>query len=114
MEKPASIPIPVAADLAVSAASVARTEARTVTEQINHWARIGMQVERSRSLATRRLLSVVVGEAQFTTLNTDLRTEAHSIIDAHIAEQVAQQRFGSAARTAGHITASLDVEGNLN
>jgi hypothetical protein len=106
MAKTASIPTRVSADLAASAASVAPAEFRTVTEQINYWARIGMQVERSGSLAA-------AGEAQFSTLSAEERTAAHAIIDAQIAEQVAQQRFGSAARTAGQVTVSLDVDGQL-
>jgi hypothetical protein len=113
MAKTASIPTRVAADLAASAASVAPTEFRTVTEQINYWARIGMQVERSGSLATRRVLAVAAGEAQFSTLSSEERMAAHALIDAQIAERVAQQRFGSAARIAGQMTVSLDAEGNL-
>lgn len=113
MAKTASIPTRVAADLAASAASVATTEYRTVTEQINYWARIGMQVERSGSLATRRLLTVVSGEAQFSTLNPDERTAAHAVIDAQIEVRVAQQRFGAAARNAGQVTVSLDSDGKL-
>jgi ParD-like antitoxin of type II bacterial toxin-antitoxin system len=113
MAKTASTPTRVAADLAASAASVAPTENRTVTEQINYWARIGMQVERSGSLATRRLLAVAEGEAQFSTLNPGERTAAHAVIDAQIAMRVAQQRFGPDARTAGQTTVSIDDDGKL-
>ena len=72
-----------------------------------------MQVERSGSLATRRLLAVAAGEAQFTALSSEERTAAHAVIDAQIAAGVSQQRFGPAARTAGQTTVSLDSEGNL-
>ena len=113
MTKTASIPTRVAADLAASAASVAPTEDRTITEQINYWARIGMQVERSGSLASRRLLAVASGEAQFSTLTVDERTVAHALIDAQIAARASQQRFGPAARTAGQLTVSLDSDGHL-
>jgi hypothetical protein len=113
MVKTASVPTRVAADVAASAASVAPTEHRTITEQINYWARIGMQVERSGSLATRRLLAVAAGEAQFSALNPEERTAAHAVIDAQIAERGAQQRFGPVARTAGQMTVSLDEDGNL-
>jgi hypothetical protein len=64
-----------------------------VTEQINYWVRIGMQVERSGSLATRRLLAVAAGEAQLATLNSDERTVAHALIDAQIAARSEQLRF---------------------
>ena len=113
MAKSSSTPTRVAADLAASAASVAPTENRTITEQINYWARIGMQVERSGSLATRRILAVATGESQFAVLGTEERAAAHAVIDASIGLRVAQQRFGPDARKAGQTTVSLDKEGNL-
>lgn len=113
MAKGTSTPTRVAADLAASAASAAPIENRTITEQINYWARIGMQVERSGSLATRRILAVAAGEAQFSALDPEERTAAHAVIDARIGLRVAKQRFGPDARAAGQTTVSLDDEGNL-
>ena len=108
-----STPTRVVGDVAATAASVAPTENRTVTEQINYWARIGMQVDRATSVAKRRVLAVIVGEAQFSTLGQDERTVAHATIDARIAERAAKERFGPAARKAGQVTVSLDDDGNL-
>lgn len=113
MAKRASTPTRVAADVAATAAAVALTESRTVTEQINYWARIGMQVERSTSAANRRVLAIVAGDAQFSTLTPEERTVAHATIDARTAERVAKQRFGPAARKAGQVTVSIDDDGNL-
>ncbi len=113
MAKGTSTPTRVAADVAATAASVAPTESRTVTEQINYWVRIGMLVERSRSVANRRVLAVAAGDAQFSTLTPEERTTAHAVIDARIAERAAKQRFGPDARTAGHTTVSIDDDGNL-
>ena len=72
-----------------------------------------MQVERSSTVATRRVLAVAVGEAQFSTLDENEREAAHALIDAQIAERVASERFGPAARAAGHTTVSLDENGRL-
>lgn len=113
MAKGASTPTRVAADVAATAASVAPTENRTVTEQINYWARLGMQVERSTSVASRRVLAVVTGDAQFSTLTPEERTVAHATIDALMAERAAEQRFGPAARKAGQVTVSIDDDDNL-
>ena len=113
MAKGASIPTRVTADVAATAASVAPIENRTVTEQINYWVRIGMQVERSASVANRRVLAVVTGDAQFSTLTPPERTVAHAMINAHIAERAAEQRFGWAARKAGQVTVSIDDDGTL-
>lgn len=100
-------------DLAAVAASVAPSESRTVAEQINYWARIGMQVERSGTLANRRVLAAAAGEAQFSALDEQERTAAHALVDARISERVAKDRFGPAARATGQMTVSLDDEGNL-
>jgi ParD-like antitoxin of type II ParDE toxin-antitoxin system len=113
MTKGASTPTRVTADVAATAASVAPTENRTVTEQINYWVRLGMQVERFTSLASRRVLAVVAGDAQFSTLTAEERTVAHATIDARIAERAAKERFGPSARKAGQVTVSIDDDGNL-
>lgn len=113
MSQGASTPTRVMADIAATAASVALAENRTVTEQINYWARIGMQVERSTTIASRRVLAVVSGEAQFSTLSADERVAAHAIIDSRMATRTAKQRFGPLARKAGQVTVSIDDDGTL-
>lgn len=113
MGKHSSMPTRVNADIAAVAAAVAPGEHRTVAEQINYWARVGMQVERSGSVANRRVLAVAAGEAQFSALDPQERMAAHALIDAAIAARTAQERFGPAARTVGQTTVSLDDEGHL-
>lgn len=113
MAKGASTPTRVMADIAATAASVAPAENRTITEQINYWVRIGMQVERSTSVANRRILAVVAGDAQFSMLTAEERTVAHATIDALIAGRASEHRFGPAARKAGQVTVSIDDDGHL-
>lgn len=113
MGKPASTSTRVAGDVVATASAVAPGEHRTIAEQINHWARIGMQVERSGSVTTRKVLAVAAGAAQFSTLSAEERETAHALVDAQIAERASSQRFGPAARAAGHATVSLDDDGNL-
>lgn len=113
MAKGSSTPTRVAADVAASAAEVAAAEHRSVTEQINHWVRLGMQVERSASATSRRVLAVVAGDAQFSSLSPEERVIAHSSIDAAMAERAATVRFGPEARRADRSTVSLDDAGNV-
>lgn len=113
MVKGTSMPMRVTADIAATAVRVAPAENRTATEQVNYWARIGMQVERSTSLEGRRLRAVIAGDAPFSSLAPEERTIAHATIDARIAERVAEQRFGAAARKAGQVTVSIDDDGTL-
>ncbi|MCB9390004.1 MAG: hypothetical protein H6512_10715 [Acidimicrobiia bacterium] len=65
MAKTASTPTRVSADVFEAAAAVGRLEHRTATEQVNYWARIGMQIERSGTLAHRKVLDVAAGRSQF-------------------------------------------------
>lgn len=113
MAKTSSIPTRVAEDVATTAKAVAPAENRSATEQISHWARIGMQIERSGSVATRRVLAVATGQAQFSSLTDEERVAAHAMVDARISELAAAQSFGAAARDEGHSTVSLDEDGNL-
>lgn len=113
MAKSSSSPTRVMADVAATAASVAATEHRTATEQINYWARIGMQVERAASVSNRRLLAVIAGDDQFSALTPEESSVAHATIDARMAERAAKRQFGRDARRAGRATVSIDDDGNL-
>ena len=113
MNKGTSTPTRVTADVAANAAAVAPGEHRSFSEQVNYWARIGMQVERSESLAHRRVMAVAAGDEEFSSLDAIERVAAHALIDARITERAAKERFGAAARTAGQTTVSLDDDGHL-
>jgi hypothetical protein len=113
MARARSIPTRVAGDIAATASAVAPAENRSVAEQISHWARIGMMVERAGSVANRRVLAAAAGGEPFSSLTDDERVAAHALVDARIAELAAAQSFGAAARAAGQTTVSLDEDGNL-
>lgn len=113
MAKTTSVPTRVAEDVAKNAKAVAPAENRSAAEQISHWARIGMQVERSGSVANRRVLAAAAGRAQFSSLTDDERAAAHALVDARISELAATRSFGAAARDEGRSTVSLDEDGNL-
>lgn len=113
MGKASAVPTRVAADVATTAKAVAPAENRSAAEQISHWARIGMQVERSGSLANRRVLAVAAGREQFSALTGEERVAAHALVDARISELAAAQSFGATTRDEGYPTVSLDEDGNL-
>ncbi|HWH33398.1 MAG TPA: hypothetical protein VNU01_12075, partial [Egibacteraceae bacterium] len=100
MTKRPSTPTRVAGDVAATASAVAPAENRSVAEQISHWARIGMLVERAGSVANRRVLAASAGRAPFSSLDADERTAAHALVDARLAELAAAQSFGAAASSA--------------
>jgi len=59
LARSASAPTRGTTDVATAATAAARLEHRTVTEQISHWVRIGMQIDQSTSVASRRVQAVV-------------------------------------------------------
>jgi hypothetical protein len=113
MGKRTTTPTRIVDDVATVAAAVAHEEDRTMAEQINHWARLGMQVERSASLANRRVRAAAAGTGQFSVLSADERVAAHALVDAGIAERAAKQRFGRDLRASGQTTVSVDDDGKV-
>ena len=69
----ASVPTRVSADIAAAAAAVGAAEHRSAAEQINYWARVGIQLERATSVDHRRILAVAAGTEQARTLTPDER-----------------------------------------
>lgn len=108
-----STPTRVPADVAATAAVVGTAENRSMAEQISYWARLGMQLERSGTATSRKVLAAAAGEAQFSSLTPDERVGAHALVDARISERVGNTRFGPAARAAGLTTVALDDDGNI-
>lgn len=113
MTKAPTTPTQVPTEVAETAAAVAAVENRSTTEQIGHWLRIGMQVERAASAGTRRVLAAASGDIQFTSLEPHERIAAHAVVDPRIADRAARDRVGEASRRAGGVTVSMDDEGSL-
>lgn len=118
MTKPAAkvkrtTPTRVNIDIAQTAAAVAPTEHRSTVEQINYWARLGMEIDRATTVATRTVRAVAAGDHQFSELTSDERAAAHALIDAGIRERASMARFGPDARGVGKTTVVLDDGGEL-
>ena len=113
MAKGTSIPTRVSADVAAVATKVAATQHRSFAEQVNHWARLGMQLERSANARTSRVLAAASGDVQFAELDETERAAAHALIDAQMAERVATDRFADAARHEGRRSVFLDDDGHV-
>lgn len=110
---PASTPTRVSADIAAAAAAVGAAEHRSAAEQINYWARLGMQLERASSVDHRRVLAVAAGTEQASTLSPEERVAARALIDVRIRSRAAITSFGAAARAEGQTTVSLDDDGRI-
>ncbi|QGG94944.1 hypothetical protein [Actinomarinicola tropica] len=84
--------IPMGSGLLRQAQSAAHSD-RTPAEQLNYWARLGMNVDREVANLPH-VLAAVTGRRQFADLDHGERALAHAVIDAQIAAGVAQSQFG--------------------
>ncbi len=86
-----SNPIRIDDDIYQSARAAAPNMDRSAAQQVSHWARLGREVEESRSPAHREIAAVLAGEAHYDDLD-DPRSQA--IVRAVWAEQMKQWREG--------------------
>jgi ParD-like antitoxin of type II bacterial toxin-antitoxin system len=88
------IPVRLSAQLAASARSAARTQERSLTEQVEHWARLGQQVERVVMASTVTRLKARSHDAKL-----DERLEFASTADGRAkALELIQARAATAVR----------------
>lgn len=75
-------------DLFAAAKSAGELLSRSAAQQINHWARIGRELEASRAVSTRDVAAVLAGRASY----DDLGTREQAIVRAEWDERMAALR----------------------
>lgn len=74
--------IKIADDLAVAARAESGLMNRSMTEQLEHWARIGRALERAPGVSMARIRSALAAEADFDTLTNDERAVALGALES--------------------------------
>ncbi len=108
-----STPIRIDADIHASAKAVAVERSRSTAQQVSHWARIGRELEASRSISHNEIADVLAGNASYDSLNA----RSQALVRAAWAEQMDERRnsldlaeeFGAQGRP----YAKLDGEGKV-
>ena len=85
-----SIPTRVSRELHETARLASEVTSRSVTQQIEHWARIGREVELASSTSHREVAAVLAGLGAY----DDLSVEEQSLVRARWNERI-EQRLGS-------------------
>ncbi len=83
----ASIPTRVSRELHETAKVAGQVTSRSVAQQIEHWARIGREVELSSSTSQRDVAAVLAGETAYDRLGA----EDQSLVRARWAERIEQR-----------------------
>ena len=74
-----SMPIRIDEELYDSAKVVGASMSRSATQQVAHWARIGRELESSRSISTRDVAAVLAGEVTY----DDVGTREQAVVRPH-------------------------------
>lgn len=100
-------------DLLDAAEAEGRSEHRSTSKQLEHWARFGMYFDRQTSSARRRIQRAVSGEATLADLDADERSVANALIDASISTAANEISFADELAARGVTTVVMDDEGRM-
>lgn len=98
-------------DLLDAAEAEGLEEHRSMSKQVEHWARFGMYFDRQTSAARRRIQRAVAGEVPFTDLDRDQQTIANALIDASISAAANETSFAERLAARGVTTIVMDDAG---
>ena len=100
-------------DLLDAAEAEGLEEHRSMSKQLEHWARFGMYFDRQTSTARRRIQRAIAGEAPLGELDADERATAHALIDASISTAANDTSFADRLAARGVTTIVMDDEGRM-
>ena len=103
----------VAADLMDAAAFEGKLHARSATQQLEHWARVGRLVSAQPAEASRRIEAAFAGALDERDLSAEERVVWNAELDTAICEAASAVRFGEVLAARGVTTVALDEHGRL-
>jgi hypothetical protein len=100
-------------DLLDAAEAEGLEEHRSMSKQLEHWARFGMYFDRQTSSASRRIKRAIAGEDSLGDLEADERAVANAMIDASISTAANEVSFAQRLAARGVTTVVMDDEGRM-
>jgi len=85
-----SAPTRIDEDLFAAAKSAGEVLSRSAAQQINHWARIGRELEASQAVSARDIVAVLAGRASY----DDLGAREQAVVRAEWDERITELRTG--------------------
>jgi hypothetical protein len=107
-----SMPIRIDEELYDSAKVVGAQMSRSATQQVAHWARIGRELESSRSISTRDVAAVLAGEVTYDDVGAREQAVVRAAWNEGISASVASLDVQAELADAGVPYATLDEDGN--
>lgn len=105
------MPMRVDGELFEAAKSVGAVASRSAAQQINHWARIGRELEASPGTSQRDIQRVLAGQAAYDDLGERGQAVVRAIWDEEMAERRGRLDFAAEFTQAGRSWTEADEQG---
>lgn len=109
----ATMPTRIERDLFEAAKQAGEIHSRSAAQQIDHWARIGRELETSPAVTHDHVARVLAGTASYDVLGDGAQAVVRAKWDEDIAERAATLDLEADLIAAGESWAEADVEGKL-
>jgi len=107
-----AMPTRIEPDLYDAAKTVGATMSRSAAQQINHWARIGRELEAAQGVSSRDIEAVLAGRASYDKLNVRDQAVVRAEWDERIADAQHSLDLEAEFTEAGQDWVEADTEGN--
>lgn len=106
------MPTRVDGDLFVAAKTIGAISSRSAAQQLNHWARIGRELEASPVTSPREIQRVLAGDASYDALGERDQAIVRANWDEQIADRLAKLDLAAEFTAAGRTWTDADEQGN--
>ena len=111
MPNPSAVKI--SSELVASARRESAVWSRSMTQQIEYWARLGRALERSPSVSISRVQAALQAQVEFDDLNADERALVLGRLEAMVFDPQGDAMLQQELREAGHAFTAMDEGGSL-
>lgn len=108
-----TVPTRIDGELHASAAMAGGVMSRSATQQLNHWARIGREVEASESISQRSVAEVLNGRRRYDELNAHEQAVVRAEWTERLEARLEALDLGAALASEGKAYAELDEAGQV-
>lgn len=108
-----TMPSRVERELFEAARAAGKVNSRSAAQQLDHWARIGRELEASPSVTHDQVARVLAGDASYDALGDRAQAVVRASWDQRIAERSAALSFEERLAAVGEPWPEADLDGNV-
>ncbi len=107
-----TMPTRIDGELFEAARTAGETESRSAAQQLDHWARIGRELETSPIVAHASIDRVLRGQAPYDSIPDEAQAVVRVLWEEEIGARIAKLDFTERLKNAGRAWAEADEDGN--